>query len=299
MSNGASAALSYLAAGAANYCLVGAGVTSAPVWTAATGTGSPVLATSPTLVTPALGTPVSGVATNLTGTAAGLTAGNVTTNANLTGPITSVGNATSIAAQTGTGSIFVMNTSPTLVTPLLGTPTSGVLSGCSGYPGLAITAGKTITCTEDTSLDEAVAMSSKLTIPTAWTAATKTGDPVAEFTTPAPATWQWTVAVADIIAYAYSLVGKTMTLSFWLNTTTIAGTPSNTLLIKVPASKTIVGYSVNPCVCYNNSVAKAGIVAAEAGETYLKLYYDLTTAPNWTAESNTTNAKGQITFEVN
>jgi len=68
----------------------------------------------------ALGTPSSGVATNLTGTASGLTAGNVTTNANLTGPITSVGNATSIASQTGTGTKFVMDTSPTLVTPVIG-----------------------------------------------------------------------------------------------------------------------------------------------------------------------------------
>ena len=75
---------------------------------------------SPTFITPALGTPASGVATNLTGTAAGLTAGTVTTNANLTGPITSVGNATSVAAQTGTGSTFVMQTSPTLTTPALG-----------------------------------------------------------------------------------------------------------------------------------------------------------------------------------
>jgi len=57
-----------------------------------------------------------------------------TTNADLTGPITSVGNATSVAAQTGTGSTFVMNTSPTLVTPLLGTPTSGVLTNCTGLP---------------------------------------------------------------------------------------------------------------------------------------------------------------------
>lgn len=80
----------------------------------ATGTGSVVLSTSPTLVTPILGTPSSGVATNLTGTAAGLTAGAVTTNANLTGPITSSGNATSVAAQTGTGSTFVMQTAPTL-----------------------------------------------------------------------------------------------------------------------------------------------------------------------------------------
>jgi hypothetical protein len=64
-----------------------------------TGSGAVVLATSPTLITPALGTPSSGVATNLTGTAAGLTAGTVTTDANLTGPVTSVGNATTIGAN--------------------------------------------------------------------------------------------------------------------------------------------------------------------------------------------------------
>jgi hypothetical protein len=76
----------------------------------------------------ALGTPSSGTATNLTGTAAGLTAGNVTTNANLTGPITSVGNATSIASQTGTGSKFVVDTSPTLVTPNIGVATATSLT---------------------------------------------------------------------------------------------------------------------------------------------------------------------------
>jgi hypothetical protein len=60
--------------------------------------------------------------------------GNDATNANLTGPITSVGNATSVASQTGTGSTFVMNTSPTLVTPVLGTPSSGTLTSCTGLP---------------------------------------------------------------------------------------------------------------------------------------------------------------------
>lgn len=47
-----------------------------------------------------------------------------TTNANLTGPITSVGNATSIASQTGTGTKFVVDTSPTLVTPNIGVATA-------------------------------------------------------------------------------------------------------------------------------------------------------------------------------
>ena len=41
----------------------------------------------------------------------------------------------SLTGQTGTGS-FVGSTSPTLVTPVLGTPTSGNLVNCTGYPVL-------------------------------------------------------------------------------------------------------------------------------------------------------------------
>jgi hypothetical protein len=56
-----------LAAGATTDLLVGGGAAALPVWTTATGTGAPVRATSPTLVTPLLGTPTSGVLTNCTG----------------------------------------------------------------------------------------------------------------------------------------------------------------------------------------------------------------------------------------
>ena len=110
-----------------------------------TGSGALVFATSPTLVTPALGTPSALVGTNITGTASGLTAGNVTTNANLTGAVTSVGNATSLGSfssanllsaltdETGTG-VVVFSTSPTLVTPILGTPTSATLTNATGLP---------------------------------------------------------------------------------------------------------------------------------------------------------------------
>lgn len=49
-----------LAAGATTEILVGGGASALPVWTTATGSGAPVRATSPTLVTPSLGTPSSG-----------------------------------------------------------------------------------------------------------------------------------------------------------------------------------------------------------------------------------------------
>ncbi len=72
---------------------------------------------------------VSGSSGSCTGNSAtsSSTTGNaatVTTNANLTGPITSAGNATSIASQTGTGTKFVVDNTPTLITPVLGVATA-------------------------------------------------------------------------------------------------------------------------------------------------------------------------------
>jgi hypothetical protein len=77
-------------------------------------------------------------------------AATVTTNANLTGPITSVGNATSVASQTGTGTKFVMDTSPTLVTPTLGAATATTINKVTitqptTSATLTIADGKTLT----------------------------------------------------------------------------------------------------------------------------------------------------------
>ena len=63
---------------------------------------------------------------------------------NLTGPITSVGSATSIASQTGTGTKFVMDTSPTLVTPNIGAATATSINGTS------IPSSKTLVATDST-----------------------------------------------------------------------------------------------------------------------------------------------------
>jgi hypothetical protein len=87
-----------------------------------------------------------------------------TTNANMTGPITSVGNATSIASQTGTGTTFVMNTSPTLVTPALGTPSSGNLTNCT-FPTLnQNTTGSAATVTTNANLTGVITSSGNATV---------------------------------------------------------------------------------------------------------------------------------------
>mgnify|MGYP001618355250 CR=1 FL=1 len=115
--------------------------TGDPEDVATTGSGSVVRATSPTLVTPALGTPASGVMTNVTGLpTAGLVDDSVT-NAKLAnmavdtvkGRVTAGTGDPEDVATTGTGSV-VRATSPTLVTPALGTPASGVMTNVTGLP---------------------------------------------------------------------------------------------------------------------------------------------------------------------
>ncbi|WP_074724291.1 beta strand repeat-containing protein, partial [Flavobacterium frigoris] len=101
------------------------GLVSNPI----TGTGSVVMSDSATL-TGSPNAPTAAALTNTTqiATTAFVSAAN-STNANLTGPITSIGNATAVASQTGTGSTFVMNASPTLVTPVLGVATATSING--------------------------------------------------------------------------------------------------------------------------------------------------------------------------
>lgn len=84
-------------------------------------------------------------------------ADSVTTNANLTGPITSVGNATSVASQTGSGTTFVMDTSPTLVTPAIGAATATsinkvAITSPATSATLTIADGKTFTASNTLTL---------------------------------------------------------------------------------------------------------------------------------------------------
>jgi hypothetical protein len=75
---------------------------------------------------------------------------------NLTGPITSTGSATAVAAQTGTGSTFVMQNTPTLTTPVLGVATATSINGTT------IPSSKTLVVTTDKLSVHAATTSSEL-----------------------------------------------------------------------------------------------------------------------------------------
>ena len=86
--------------------------------TTATGTGSVVLATSPTLVTPALGTPASGVVTNLTGTAS------ININGTVGATTRNTGDFTTISGNTVTSTTPVLSFNGTNTIGSFGTTTA-------------------------------------------------------------------------------------------------------------------------------------------------------------------------------
>jgi hypothetical protein len=111
-----------------------------------TGTGVNVFNNTPTLIAPLLGTPTSGTLTNCTGlpvvagttgtlsVARGGTGSTSTTYCSLTtnvaGTLPVANGGTGVTTSTGSGN-NVLSTSPTLTTPVLGTPSSGDLSNCT------------------------------------------------------------------------------------------------------------------------------------------------------------------------
>lgn len=107
----------------------------------------------------------------------------------------------------------------------------------------------------------------------------------------------WTVAAGDVTTYAYIVNGKMMTVSFWIVTSTVGGTPSSLLKIAIPNSKTATKTMGAYCRIYNNSAYSAGIAYVDGSGTVINI--SKMDASNYTGESDATEVSGQITFEIN
>lgn len=183
-------------------------------------------------------------------------AANDATNANLTGVITSVGNATSVGAQTGAGSTFVMNTSPTLITPTLG------VASVTSLNGLTITAAAAMTLT--------ILNGKTLTVNNSILLSGTDGTVMTFPTTSA------TIARTDS---AQTFTGIQTFTSPSLTTPTITGIPTGTGVSAVSTLNTLALRDVNANILTNNliegyttTVTAAGITTLLVSSTYNQFF---------------------------
>jgi len=107
----------------------------------------------------------------------------------------------------------------------------------------------------------------------------------------------WTVEAGDVTTYQSMIIGKTMWVNFCINTSTVGGTLSDILSIKIPLGKvskevviTKVGY------LDDSGTLKEGRVKVSSGGTVLSIY--LYVGGNFAASTNGTHVIGQIFFEI-
>ena len=129
-----STGVSGLGTGVATFLATPSSANLASAVTDETGSGALVFANSPTLVTPALGTPSSATLTNATGLPISTGVSGLGTGvATFLATPSSANLASAVSDETGSGALVFAN-SPTLVTPALGTPSSGTLTNATGLP---------------------------------------------------------------------------------------------------------------------------------------------------------------------
>lgn len=106
----------------------------------------------------------------------------------------------------------------------------------------------------------------------------------------------WTVESGDQTTFAYTILGKNMTVAFTLITTSVGGTPSINLQITIPASKLSARSAYDTVYISDN--ATRSIAVAEVGAGGSLIYIQKNDASNFTASTNATVVRGTVTFEI-
>ncbi len=107
----------------------------------------------------------------------------------------------------------------------------------------------------------------------------------------------WGVDAGDVATFRYTILNKVMTVIFYLSTTTVAGTPSSDLKIKIPGGFTSANRTSNVIRYYEGAGWTAGICSVYAANANIYLNKD-ENGTNWSATTNSTYFSGQITFEI-
>jgi len=88
----------------------------------------------------------------------------------------------------------------------------------------------------------------------------------------AKAPMQWRVGEKSVVTYAYVVEHRTMTLTFKIEHSTLAGTPSNELFLRIPGGYLPNAGSANPIWICSRSGKECGYATVHRGLDVVVLY---------------------------
>lgn len=108
----------------------------------------------------------------------------------------------------------------------------------------------------------------------------------------------WTVESGDQYQFQYQQQGKLVKIWLSINTSSVGGTPSTTLVVAIPGGFTTVLGGAIVCRISDNGTGAASICSINGSATTMNFYKDFTAAANWTASTNNTAVQGFFEFEI-
>lgn len=108
----------------------------------------------------------------------------------------------------------------------------------------------------------------------------------------------WTVDSGDQGTYMYTVIGTTMMVQFYINNTTVGGTPANDLRIAIPGGYTAATGPTSYTTCFGDDNGTIDVIWAvvSSGGSYIGLWKKAFGA--WAASTNNTDVRCTVIFEV-
>lgn len=108
----------------------------------------------------------------------------------------------------------------------------------------------------------------------------------------------WTVAAGDVLSYQYQIINKTMTVNFSIQTSSVAGSPTQ-LRIKIPEGKLGLTRTSGVFGYWDNQIGTGGVGQSTVllNNNFIILSKDITSTA-WTNSADQTFVWGQLTFDI-
>ena len=106
----------------------------------------------------------------------------------------------------------------------------------------------------------------------------------------------WVLTEADQVTLSYTIAGKTMTVAFTLENTSVGGVVSSALRIALPPGRVATRAMASPVRIRDNGTWTTGEASVVADGTYITI--QRTDGANFTLSTNATDVRGQLTLEV-